>query len=219
MRRDTAVITRDKHLFTQYTQLIHKLQQQDGVLNCADVRFSEKLREYERMHRKIVGQSLENISDLSEAKHPIRDFTSWVKDDRVQILPIFIWDGFMTEREEILFKEKVEPLITHNNSSVELIGLYEGSKNDQRYYNGDIVLTLKNNGAYAEFKKVDIVLYAESKWWLCTYSFTKFKEPFVLTKEVKSAIKARVCDWTNAGKQYLTTNDLLKIAVELVKNH
>jgi len=217
MQRDTAISIKDNNLYTTYNQLVIDLRQKDGVVNCRNPKFQKKLADYERNHRKVSAQNLEIISSHnSGAPYQPPQFADWIKEEHVQVLPIFIWGAEVNEEERDTFDHKVKPLIS--TDAVELIGIYEGDKEDQKYFNGNIVLTVKYNGGYASFNKIDISLFTENRWWLCNFSFTTFQIPFMLTPEIKRAIKLNVSKWISTNKTYLTTNDLRQIAAELKKD-
>jgi len=210
MMRDTMVKIEDKVLYDHYLKLFQQLRSNHQVVACNNPSFNDLLDNYEKQHHTIPPKPKLQNGQVSS-------FTEWFSRDESQFLPLFIWKRYFNEPEKEEFDTKVTNILTDNNIGAQFspLGLLE--RKPPRYYQGQIVLMMRNTGASIEFKLTRFISH-NKRWWLYGINRSKYEKPFVLTNELKRAIRDFAPQWYEEGKTFLDTNDLQELADKVLAN-
>lgn len=222
MVRDTAIILQDAQLRQEYLNRILKIKRdyQEEILHINHRNFEQKLTEYEISHRDTFSAMLQHTSSAKSQEVISSNFLNWVQNEDSQIIPLFIWGRQVTEEEEKYFNQHVAPNVTQDQAhliKLYIIGAYEGTSKRQEYRSGEIVLTLNSSGHHIGFHLIDFIMYANGMWWLCGVSKKSFKEPFLLTTELKKLIRQKRYEWIEKDKKFLNSKDLSDLALSIEK--
>jgi len=225
MKRDTAVVFKDRRLYDGYQYLIAQITSQNKVVNQDALGFTQFLEDYKEQHRKFITGWQGRPPEKHKLPRP-PSFRKWLTQDTAQVLPLFVWERNFTHAERKLFTQKVRPKVLSflgkdkhgsNNMELILIGNCNGSQREPPYNNGDLILTVKANGAYPKFEEADIVIYGEGSWWLCRPHGKRVAAPFDLSNDVKKALKENAKGWLQEDKTYLDSNELRTLLANSLK--
>ncbi|MFZ4703365.1 MAG: hypothetical protein ACOYMG_25260, partial [Candidatus Methylumidiphilus sp.] len=148
----------------------------------------------------------------------VPSFTEWFSREESQFLPLFIWDRDFTKPEKVEFDTTVTNILTDNNIGAQYSRVGILYSKPPPYYEGHIVLTMSKTGASTEFKLISLIQPYNGKWWLCGIKRKKYEKPFVLTNELKQAVRDLASQWAEKDKTFLDTKDLQELADKLPAN-
>lgn len=223
MKRDTAVAFRGGPLYKRYRTLLSKITSQSKVVKQDSPNFSQFLIDYEKQHRKLINRR-QDVTLKKRKLFKLPSFQEWFTEDTAQILPIFVWKWNIPHAEKKLFRQKIQPKALsfiskdkYKASKLELhlIGSCEGGPRKAPYHDGDLILTVKDNGGYPQFEEADRVIYYGHIWWLCRLRGKHITAPFDLSKDVKRILKENAKGWFEEDKTCLDSKDLRKLANSL----
>lgn len=192
LTRDTCVLIKNKLLLESYIQELAKLKSSKNVLDCNDVNFDDVLKKYRENHRRMQSGRV-RAGQAGNA-------TEWLSAEENQLIPIFIWyskhDKVTKEEANKLFKEDSDE---EPSSILRDFFTYDCDEADLPYSQGDMVLCMNSNGAYADFYSFDRILHKDGLNYIYSYKKKRYMRPFKLSKEIKSEIKHRVGYWYEQG--------------------
>lgn len=202
MIRDTAVRIEDENLYLQYKQIISNLRSTEGVVTWNDERFDMLFADYEEQRRK---------KSFSPTNGPVQSFTEWFAKEETDSLPVFIWKCDFTPEQKTEFEEDVIPYLRVDGSDATDYYSIGCAYNQPHDYEGKVILTIRADGIYAKFEHVLRIIRNNNHWWLCGVKRKRIQKPFVLTTEVKQAVRQLAKNGRWQGKTLLDSNDLREL--------
>lgn len=188
LSRDTCVVIEDRDLLERYTEELASIKASRNVVGCEQNRFHSDLEKYRESHRHMQSGRVRSIQASTGDE--------WLDEEENQLIPVFIWDSrhskaTIEDAHELLEEDSGEK----PSSMLRDFFTYDSNESDLPYGQGDLVLCMNSNGAYADFYSFDRILHEDGLNYIYSYKQKRYARPFRLSSEIKSEIKNRVGDW------------------------
>lgn len=202
--RDTCVVIEDKLLLNSYKEQVESIKASDNVIGYRQKQFSHHLQKYRSIHRRMQA-GLARTTQVSNG-------LEWLEEETNQLIPLFIWDSIHS-KDTI---KKAHELLDENDpeeskSEIRDFFTYSTNEGELPYEQGDVVLCLKNTGAYIDFYSFDRIIYKDGMNYIYSFKRKRYLRPFRLDSEIKNEIKKRVGGWYDSELTELDRSKIISL--------